>query len=317
MQCGSEWKGRYDMDLNPFNLHGPQFLVFYAVLSAAAFTLLWFVQRQFESGDPGDETAWGAGIAKDPYQVGCLRGGRDEVVRVAVVSLVERGLLAIDGGNLKTTIGDAVAKARRPLDKAILSKFAKADTGQSVFSDTIVIAEADAVAATLKDKGLLPDDRITSIRVVTAIAAVGLLWLVAGIKVSVVLSRGRHNIAFLMLMAAAVAVVATIMTKRRRTILGSRTHSYLQSLFADLKNRRDSLRLEGSTGEIAFLTAAFGMATLPAALVPTFEPLRLRPQHPDTSGWSWGTGCGGGGCGGGGGGGCGGGGCGGGCGGCG
>jgi uncharacterized protein (TIGR04222 family) len=302
------------MNWNPLDLRGPEFLVFYAVLSIIALNVVWMVQRYFECGAPGDETAWGAGVAKDPYQVACLRGGRDEAIRVAVVSLVERGLLTADGDTLRTTAKDASDKARRPLDKAILTKFAKPDKGQSIYSDTVVLGEADAVAATLQEKGLLPDEQTANTRAVTAIAGVALLWIVAGMKIVVALSRGHHNVIFLLLMAGVVAIVALLMTKRRRTALGNRTLSYLREQFAGLDARRETLRLDGKTGEIAFLTAAFGMAALPLTLASIFQPLRLRPLKPDTSGWSWGSGCSSSSCGGGGG--CGGGGCGGGCGGC-
>ena len=128
----------------------------------------------------------------------CLRGGRDEVDPRGRRLAVERGLLAADGDNLRTTAEDAADKARRPLDKAILTKFAKPGKGQSLYSDKVVLGEADAVAATLKEKGSCPTSKSRNTRAVTAIAAVGLLWMVAGMKIAVALSRGRHNILFLL-----------------------------------------------------------------------------------------------------------------------
>jgi uncharacterized protein (TIGR04222 family) len=303
--------------MNLFDLRGPEFLVFYFTLSIFVLIAAWLVQRLLEAGRPGDEAAWGRGVAKDPYQVACLRGGPDELIRVAIVSLMERGLLAADGDELRATVQDAADHARRPLDKAILTKCAASARAPSLFTDEVIGGEAAMVAATLEEKGLLLNQRIRALRAATVIVAVGLLWLVAGIKIAVALARGRHNILFLILMAAVAAVVGMLLTKRRRTALGDRTLAYLRETFAGLGSRRDSLQMNGKTGEIAFLAAAFGMAALPAALTLVLKPLDLRPPKPQHSGWgscgssSCGGGGGGGGCGGGGGGGCGGG-----CGGC-
>jgi uncharacterized protein (TIGR04222 family) len=303
------------MNLNPFDLRGPEFLAFYAVLAVLALIILWLWRRRIESGDAGDEAALATRIAKDPYQAAFLRGGRDEVIRIAVVSLVERGLLKADGGNLHTTAKDAADKARRPLDRAILTRFIKPGEAKVLYSDQAVLGEAEVIGEPLKDRGLLADGQVTFARVVAAILCIGLLWGVAGAKIAIALSRGHHNILLLVFMAFAAAIVAVLLTGGRRTVLGNKTLAHLQQLFTDLKGRRDSVQMDGRQGETAFLAAVFGMTALPAAAMLLFEPLHLRPPRPDT-GWGYtGTSCSGGSsCGGGGG--CGGGGCGGGCGGC-
>jgi uncharacterized protein (TIGR04222 family) len=299
------------MNLNPFDLRGPEFLVFYGVFSAAVVVLVLLVERFFEAGSSDDAAAWGAGVAKDPYQVAYLRGGRDEVIRVAIVSLVERQLLATDGGNLQTAVDNAADVARRPLDRAILTKFAAADKGQSVYSDSVTLNEAKAIGELLKQKGLLPDARVNGIRFLAAFGGVCALWIVAGIKMAVALGRGHHNILFLLFGAIVAALVCVLISCRRRTVLGNRTVAHLQQVFSGLNSRRDTIQFDSSSGDVAFLAAAFGMAAMPAALGTIFEPLQLRPPRAESDGgWAWGSSCGGGG------GGCGGGGCGGGCGGC-
>jgi uncharacterized protein (TIGR04222 family) len=85
------------MNLNPFDLRGPEFLVFYLILSAGTLVLVWMFRRWKELGEDGSAASAAKEVAQDPYQVAYLRGGRDEVVRVAVVSLIERGLLEARG----------------------------------------------------------------------------------------------------------------------------------------------------------------------------------------------------------------------------
>jgi len=77
--------------MSPFDLRGPEFLVFYIILGALAIALLFLVSQHI---DP-------VGTVKvdmsDPYLIAFLRGGKDELVRVATISLVHRKLLQVAG----------------------------------------------------------------------------------------------------------------------------------------------------------------------------------------------------------------------------
>ena len=112
--CNSFWptaEFALTAQINPFDLRGPEFLFFYAFLMLVVFVFAWLLQLSYESSGPGNEADWGTDIANDPYQIACLRGGRDEVIRIAVISLVERGLLSAEATHLKTTISDAADKS--------------------------------------------------------------------------------------------------------------------------------------------------------------------------------------------------------------
>jgi uncharacterized protein (TIGR04222 family) len=303
------------MNLNPFDLRGPEFLVFYLVLSAGTLVLVWMFRRWKESGEEDTAASAARKVAQDPYQVAYLRGGRDEVVRIAVVSLLERGRLEADGENLHTTDPEAAAKARRALDKAILTKFADQGKAQSLYSDDVALGEAEVIAEPLKVGKLLPDEDVTAARVGLAIAATAFLWLVAGVKIAVALARGRTNILFLVLLAVIVPFAVYAVVRRFRTALGDEVYSRLQAAFSRLGDRGPSLRVDQTTSELTYLAALFGVTALPAAMLGIVEPLQLHPPRPVASGWSGsgsscssGSSCGGSSCGGGG--------CGGGCGGC-
>jgi uncharacterized protein (TIGR04222 family) len=303
------------MNLNPFDLRGPEFLAFYLVFSAGTLFLVWMLRRWRELGAEGSAASAAKEVAQDPYQVAYLRGGRDEVLRVAVVSLLERGLLEADGEDLRTTDPEAAAKARRALDKAILTKFADQGKAQSLFSDEVALGEADVIAAPLKLGKLLPDEGVTGARVGLAITATALLWLVAGVKIAVALARGRTNILFLVLLAVIVPFAIYAVVRRFRTALGDEVYSRLQTVFSRLGDRGPALQANQTTGELTYLAAMFGVSALPAAMLGIVEPLQLRRPRPAASGGSGcgsscssGSSCGGSSCGGGG--------CGGGCGGC-
>src|SRR6516165_1964885 len=75
------------------DLYGPYFLLFYAaaivVLIAAAYRSIRAVDRSRDLEPPEIPAKL------DPYEVAYLRGGENEVTRVAIASMVQRGLLKI------------------------------------------------------------------------------------------------------------------------------------------------------------------------------------------------------------------------------
>ena len=76
--------------MNPFDLRGPEFLLFYFCFSLVVIFALAILRRRAESG-PAPKIDLG-----DPYLIAYLRGGEHEALRVAVISLVDRGMLAMD-----------------------------------------------------------------------------------------------------------------------------------------------------------------------------------------------------------------------------
>ena len=75
----------------PFDLPGPQFLVFYALFAIAVLAALHLGRRHLESGPlPSLDL-------KDPLLFACLRGGPKETLSVAALGLIDRGLLHATG----------------------------------------------------------------------------------------------------------------------------------------------------------------------------------------------------------------------------
>src|SRR5260370_40221545 len=93
--------------MNPFDLSGPAFLVFYICVALMVITLLKLVIDEEEGGAPR------ALPLSDPYQIAWLRGRTPEAARIAVLSLIDRGLLAVSGDNL-VNLSTAQSVAREP-----------------------------------------------------------------------------------------------------------------------------------------------------------------------------------------------------------
>ena len=77
--------------MNPFDLPGPQFLLFFWMFAVVVLVLAGLVRRRVEEGEVPKLAV------VDPYVVACLRGGQEEAIKLAVLSLCERGLLTEDG----------------------------------------------------------------------------------------------------------------------------------------------------------------------------------------------------------------------------
>lgn len=243
--------------MNPLDLPGPQFLIFYAVFGTAVILIVrMLIQRR--------ETA--VGMPKlnltDPYEIAMLRGGESETLRVAAISLVDRRLLKVQGDALIETSKASKDHARRPIEKAILANFARSAPAHEMFSKPSLLVECEAYKTSLKGKKLLAKESDIMGRFPYYLVGLCLGAIVAGMKVSVALSRGRHNVEFLVIMAILFVVVLSKVWLKRRTGLGDRAVADLKTLFQGLKLRAHLLRAGGYTNDATLLAAVFGISAL-------------------------------------------------------
>lgn len=260
--------------MNPFDLRGPEFLVFYALLGLATLAALTLVRRAWESSG-------GRARLSDPYLIAYLRGGVHDALRVATVALVDRGLLQAGGMELKTADADAVKRASHPLEKAILEKFQTEDDPRSLFHDLSLEGAARPLERALEERGLIPDDAVRQRRLMTAAVAVLFLWGVAAIKAAVAVSREHYNLWFLLALALGLAFVA-LRQSPARTRAGDRVLDELRELFGGLRTRAGSLR-RGSGAEAALVAAVFGVRALPVSEWAFAYTLQPRVERKDAS----------------------------------
>lgn len=297
--------------MNPFEVTGGEFLIFYAAFGAVVLALAHALRPDRPARDsvsPIDPT--------DPYAIAFLRAGANEALRVATLSLVDRGLLDVtDAADKKhepelLSQRDAREKVRRPIEVAVLDHFADRQPADSVFGTTKTDAATDQYRERLETAGFLPTETDRQGRVTIKRLASGALWLVAGARIVQALGNERSNVFFLILFAVAFSWAVSRVVDQPRTGAGDRALAELKALFAGLRARVDQLSPGGATNEMALVAAVFGVGTLPDVRFPFVRKLYRRATSPRSSGSACGSGCGGGG------GGDGGDGCGGGCGGC-
>jgi uncharacterized protein (TIGR04222 family) len=314
------------------DLYGPYFLLFYLIVIAVVVVTCFKSVRSVDRTHDLDPPEIPARL--DPYEVAYLRGGANEVTRVAIASLIQRGLLQIAKQKqwlAKTKMIDRRRKPAAgelaPIEACVLkwSGFpARPETLFQAFGLSQVVAEACApYEAKLAEKNLLAPKEMKEL-------GAWLWWIGSAVivglgvyKLVVALEKGHHNVAFLCILgiAGVLALGFACVALPRRSRVGEAYLERLKRAYGGLKSQvhpvgslTSALTLADDPGtrgrahspsaysDCLLMVGIFGVASL--AGTPLADLTTMFPQ-----GASSGGGCGGG-CGGGGGG------CGGGCGGC-
>lgn len=292
--------------MNPFNLAGPQFLVFFGVLAAVVFAaaiwLRWWLRT------PGDD----AGSEADemsPYDLAYLNGAANGAINAAIARLVHRDVLTASATQRK------LSRSTRPLSK-------KATALEQAIHDAVdesgievqkvrkqVVSAAASHERHLQEMGLVVDDdqaifaRALPLVLFLCVIAIGF------IKVLVGLSRGRPveilSVACVLLFMAGFVAFGRKVHRSRR---GDQVLARLKQQNAALRTTVSSNSAQLTGSDIVMAVGLYGVGVLAngplSQLVHALQP----PPQSNSSGGCGSSSCGGGGgCGGG----CGGGGCGG------
>lgn len=285
-------------------MRGPSFLVFYIGLGITVNLLLRFLISRRESGAILTRQS-----PVDPYKIACLRASHLETIRIVLFSLIDRGLLKASGDRLAAE-APAVEMVRRPLEKAVAAFFAEPRQVKDLFTDSGTRGAAEDYRQALVQEGLMAGAGVYAARMPWALAALFVLFWVSISKIVSAVSRGHHNVMFLIILTLVFSGWTLKIWRKNRTGAGDRVLRDARRKFQSLKRRAKNVRPGGTTTDASFLAAVYGLSLLPAAYFPYIAT--VFPKANSFSGTDSG-GCGGGGCGSSG---CGGGGCGGGCGGC-
>jgi uncharacterized protein (TIGR04222 family) len=284
------------------NVTGPQFLLIYIALGVAAnLWLRWHYATREREARTG-----ALGLTNDPYQVALLRGGRDEAIRVAVVTLLDRGLLVEEDGNLHAPRSDGAELVRHPLDRALLDCFNAPAPAARALASPDAIAACDTYERDLEKKQLIASRKTRAARFGPFMAALGLTLGVALARIVYALSKGRTNVGFLIVLAIVCAIALAVAYRKRLTALGSDTLRGLERLYTAARGRLAQNLSGADSFDASLVAAVYGLAALPALQFPYLA--RVFPAPKGTQGSSFsggsscsscGSSCGGGGCGGG------------------
>jgi uncharacterized protein (TIGR04222 family) len=273
--------------MNPFDLRGPEFLVFYAVF--AALTVLaarhWIRTAEPVSSEPVNLT--------DPYLIAYLRSGAAEAVNVAVISLIDRGFVHSSGDNLSMARDRSAAGVNHPLEKAIIGLLREPIKLNAVLPGLKL--SLDGYQAKLLKDGLIASPGLKAMRRYVWLLATLILLAVAGVKIGVAVSRGRTNIEFLVMLAGVAIFALSKISFPKHTSRGQQALDQCRHLFGGLRSSGKSWQPGSATADLVMLAAVFGAAAVPVAAFPhrnqLFAPYPNFPSS-SSSGDGGGSSCG-------------------------
>ena len=240
--------------MNPFDLRGPEFLVFYLIVSAVVILAVRYRRIQRETAPTGSNAK-----LTNPYQVAYLRSGINEAARVAEYRLIDRGYLKVEGPEVVASGKPEAMFATDPLERAILEHYEKARTPDLIFTSHRLHSVSDSYQRELEEKGLMPAPSLLEQRnvdfMIGALAIAG----VAVLKMVIAVTGGHRNIGFLLICAIAGCLALAFINRARRTPNGD---SFLMGM-SDLVNYYSRDR-----DDIVWSAAVHGVKAIPDDLFP-------------------------------------------------
>jgi uncharacterized protein (TIGR04222 family) len=279
------------------HLPGPTFLVVFTLATIAALLLGYQACRWWETRQYNDRM-----LPTDPYEIAMLRGGAVEALKVAVLSLIDRGLVKHEKDMLTADQSKTRGEMRNPVERLVLGALRTPTSPAALSNAANIRVVHNALAPALRARNLLRNETIVTGRALILAAAAAFPAFLAIGKFIVAAQERRFNTGFLTILSILAVLGFWVLLGRERTGAGSAALESLRQLMGRLRDRTSQFRTGRNTNELAMLAAVFSLAAIPSGLAPYATGLDTRMRAPGGSDSSSGSGCGGGGDGGGGGG---------------
>ncbi|HEX2271819.1 MAG TPA: TIGR04222 domain-containing membrane protein [Pyrinomonadaceae bacterium] len=254
--------------MNPFDLPGPQFLLFYVIYAVlvVAGTVFWRKRAELSESPRID--------LSDPYLIAYLRGGEKEALRVATIALIQRGLLLRVGRQIQRAENASPASAQKPIEKALLNKYARVGEASSMFEDDGLSKACESYGRTLRQARLLPDEWVNQGRLMRLLVAFFLLAGVGAAKVLLALAAGHTNVGFLIVLVVIAIAITVWLSFPRLTESGKAMIEDAQSLYSGMRARAGSLSAGSASVEPLMLAAVFGVGAVAGSALLPVDPFQ-------------------------------------------
>lgn len=270
-------------------MSGEAFLVFYFVLGVAAYFLL---RTWIASGEK--RTVVSVRFAEDPYRVAMLRAGGTEAIRVAVFSLVDRGLLSETNGQIQT-VAEKAEHARRPIEQTILRLCAKTPlTVPGLCSVTELQDICKKYEAELGELGMLNVGAVRKRRAGVVQPVLWIMGLIVVYRILYALTHGHFNLTFLIIEGVFAFIWLRKPLQERLTAHGEAALNRLRGMLGSVQSRVNQFSAGGANTDAVLFASIFGLELLPLSTFDFRDRLFPRPVPTSSNSGSSGSGCSGG-----------------------
>jgi uncharacterized protein (TIGR04222 family) len=300
------------------NMRGPDFLILYFVTILAAFVIGRNIIRNADTSIR--EQPRQLPSRPDALELAYLRGGVPEVIRLTIFKLVQAGRLVLANartGKIARAVGFTDSAKLSGMESIVYKELEKKRTVRDLCKRLFsrFVKDCGPLETRLKERRLLTEQAVVDsarrVRMTLLVLILGL----GGYKLAVALSKGRTNVLFLIILAAAGCILT--LWKCRAPRLSRLGEDYLKRLRTEREDEKNAIgtgsEISGAEiggADLTFYVALFGFGMLAGTPYSGFTDVLASPvsSSGDSSGGCGGGagGCSGGGSSDGGGGGCGG-----------
>lgn len=274
-------------EMNPLDLNGPEFLLFYLIYGVAILVLARMARsRVIDQTKPFLSARWAPGIyprEEDAYAIALLRGGPTEAARTLLGQLMSTGHAQVEDG--KVHVSRSIFDGDRSLRPIEVDAWNALDNDSPVDVTTAesrvreaVQPRLDEIWGQLASEGLLaPPKEISALR--KSQLVYGLLIVGVGLlKLLVALSRDRTNVGFLSLLLIGFTVAVLILLRPPRRRPAQEYLLWLHQAHHGLLGWTEKRRR--NTEETALMIGIYGLAAIPP-LAPFYTSLQPPAQSQD------------------------------------
>ena len=181
------------------DMYGPHFLIFYGVVIAVVLLVVASVVRSADKTTPPESVP----ESPDPYEVAYLRGGENEVTRLAILELCQKDHLemieervGLFGKEQRLALkpGRPSPDTLSPMLREMLTEFACPRTAQEVFQSAGILNCVRPYASSwereMEDQSLRTDPAVTAVATIAGTVGGLIVAGLGGYKLLAALDKG-------------------------------------------------------------------------------------------------------------------------------
>lgn len=291
-------------------MSGPQFLFLYGFVIVLALAIISVFKSRLDKSDKLNLPPILAQI--DPFEIAYLRGGTNEIARVAIFSLLQKGLIETktEGktAEILRTNGQSSLSGLNFIEKITLDWIGNRREAHEVFNSSFgLVRQLESYGRNYqsrleKAQMLVDDNTRQGLRVMKWFAILLVLGLGA-YKLFVALANGNSNVLFLIVFAVIGLILIKILSRPfRLTKLGKAYLERLQLAFEGLRNQTlnaspkatqttvSSQPVFAGIDPLLLSVGVFGSAALAGTVFDSYNQAFARQQQNSYDGCS--SGCG-------------------------